>query len=112
MAKITINPMTLDYHSVPTDDNNHMTNPNNSIQMWTLTRLCPYHYERTVLGVFIDAEAALYRLKRLTQMSPADGEEFTLECHDVKTITEERVAFEEYESSKKSDGSKVVGIGA
>ena len=80
--------------------------------MWTLTRLCPYHYERTVLGVFIDAEAALYRLKRLTQMSPADGEEFTLECHDVKTITEERVAFEEYESSKKSDGSKVVEIGA
>ena len=42
----------------------------------------------------------------------ADGEEFTLECHDVKTITEERVAFEEYESSKKSDGSKVVEIGA
>jgi len=88
-----------------------MTNPNNSIQMWTLTRLCPYHYERTVLGVFIDAEAALYRLKRLTDMA-ADGEEYTLECHDVKTITEERVAFEEYESSKKSDGSKVVEIGA
>lgn len=90
-----------------------MTNPNNSIQMWTLTRLCPYDYERTVLGVFIDAEAALYRLKRLTHIA-TDGEEYTLECHDVKTITEERVAYEEYKDnmSKKSDGSKVVEIGA
>ena len=81
--------------------------------MWTLTRLCPYHYERTVLGVFIDAEAALYRLKKLTHVA-ADGEEYTLECHDVKTITEERVAYEEYmdNMSKKSDGSKVVEIGA
>ena len=90
MAKITTDPMTSDYHSVPTDDKYIKTfDACDDPIVYTLVRVSPYTMEDMLLGVFDSKEAVLRRLARIMDR-PEHDETFKIETHNLRDLKMEQ----------------------
>ena len=92
MAKITTDPMTSDYHSVPTDDKDKYIKTFDACDdpiVYTLVRTSPYTYDDMLIGVFDSRESALLRLRRVMDR-PENDETFKIETHNLRNITQEQ----------------------
>ena len=102
MAKITTDPMTSDYHSVPTttkeefiENDKLMTQFIKTFDaaddpiVYVLIRTSPYTFDDMILGVFDSRESALIRLKRVMDR-PENDETFKIETHNLRTVTQEQ----------------------
>ena len=86
MAKITKDPMTSDYHSVPTDDKYIKTfDAADDPIVYVLVRTSPYTFDDMILGVFDSRESALTRLKRVMDR-PENDETFKIETHNLRNL--------------------------
>ena len=88
MAKITKDPMTSDYHSVPTDDKDKYIKTFDTCDdpiVYTLERTSPYTFDDMILGVFDSRESALVRLKRVMDR-PENDETFKIETHNLRNL--------------------------
>ena len=97
MAKITKDPMTSDYHSVP-DSVSKAALAEQHIKtfdacddpiVYVLVRTSPYTMDDMILGVFDSRESALIRLKRVMDR-PAHDEMFKIETHNLRTVKLEK----------------------
>ena len=92
MAKITIDPMTSDYHSVPTDDKDKYIKTFDAADdpiVYVLVRTSPYTMDDMILGVFDSQESALIRLKRVMDR-PEHDEMFKIETHNLRNLQNEQ----------------------
>ena len=86
MAKITKDPMTSDYHSVPTNDKYIKTfDAADDPIVYVLIRTSPYTFDDMILGVFDSRESALVRLKRVMDR-PENDETFKIETHNLRNL--------------------------
>ena len=86
MAKITKDPMTSDYHSVPTDDTYIKTfDAVDDPIVYVLVRTSPYTMDDMILGVFDSRESLLIRLKRVMDR-PENDEMFKIETHNLRNV--------------------------
>ena len=86
MAKITKDPMTGDYHSVPTDDKYIKTfDAADDPIVYVLIRTSPYTMDDMILGVFDSRESVLLRLKRVMDR-PENDETFKIETHNLRNL--------------------------
>ena len=86
MAKITTDPMTSDYHSVPTDDKYIKTfDAVDDPIVYVLVRTSPYTMDDMILGVFDSRESVLVRLKRVMDR-PENDETFKIETHNLRNL--------------------------
>jgi len=65
---------------------------NNQVEYYTITSICPYDGQPTVIGIFEDIDAVSYRLKR---MYTSCGDEYRIECHHLQTADIESEALQE-----------------
>ena len=92
MAKITTDPMTSDYHSVPTDDKDKYIKTFDAADdpiVYVLIRTSPYTFDDMLIGVFDSRESALIRLKRIMDR-PENDETFKIETHNLRNIMQEK----------------------
>ena len=92
MAKITKDPMTSDYHSVPTDDNDKYIKTFDACDdpiVYTLVRTSPYTYDDMLIGVFDSRESVLRRLARIMDR-PENDETFKIETHNLRNLEQEK----------------------
>ena len=90
MAKITKDPMTSDYHSVPTDDKYIKTfDTADDPIVYTLVRTSPYTYDDMLIGVFDSKESVLRRLARIMDR-PENDETFKIETHNLRNLEQEK----------------------
>jgi len=90
MAKITTDPMTSDYHSVPTDDKYIKTfDTADDPIVYTLVRTSPYTYDDMLIGVFDSKESVLRRLARIMDR-PENDETFKIETHNLRSLEQEK----------------------
>ena len=86
MAKFTKDPMTSDYHSVPTDDKYIKTfDAADDPIVYVLVRTSPYTMDDMILGVFDSRESLLIRLKRVMDR-PENDEMFKIETHNLRNL--------------------------
>tara|TARA_B100000424_G_scaffold103710_1_gene78088 strand:- start:49 stop:342 length:294 start_codon:yes stop_codon:yes gene_type:complete len=64
----------------------------NQPEYYTITSICPYDGQPTVIGIFEDMDAVSYRLKRLYTSC---GDEYRIECHHLQTADSESEALQE-----------------
>jgi hypothetical protein len=60
------------------------------MKLFTLTRVCPYDAEHTILGIFNDLEGVVERIRMFKKTTDA-GEEYKIECF-VLTSTEDQIS--------------------
>ena len=86
MAKITKDPMTSDYHSVPTDDKYIKTfDAADDPIVYVLIRTSPYTFDDMLIGVFDSRESVLCRLRRIMDR-PENDETFKIETHNLRNL--------------------------
>ena len=86
MAKITTDPMTSDYHSVPTDDKYIKTfDAADDPIVYVLVRTSTSTMYDMILGVFDSRESLLIRLKRVMDR-PENDEMFKIETHNLRNL--------------------------
>jgi hypothetical protein len=91
MAKITTDPMTSDYHSVPTDDKDKYIKTFDAADdpiVYVLIRTSPYTMDDMVLGVFDSRSAIIRRLSRIMDR-PENDEVFKIETHNLRNYKQE-----------------------
>ena len=90
MAKITTDPMTSDYHSVPTDDKYIKTfDAADDPIVYVLIRTSPYTFDDMLIGVFDSKESVMIRLNRI--MDRADNDEvFKIETQHLRNVQQEK----------------------
>ena len=92
MAKITIDPMTSDYHSVPTDDKDKYIKTFDAADdpiVYVLVRTSPYTFDDMLIGVFDSRESLMIRLKRIMDR-PENDEVFKIETHNLRNLEQEK----------------------
>ena len=86
MAKITKDPMTSDYHSVPTDNKYIKTfDAADDPIVYVLVRTSPYTFDDMIIGVFDSRESLMIRLKRVMDR-PENDETFKIETHNLRNL--------------------------
>ena len=86
MAKITKDPMTSDYHSVPTDNKYIKTfDAADDPIVYVLVRTSPYTFDDMIIGVFDSRESSMIRLKRVMDR-PENDETFKIETHNLRNL--------------------------
>ena len=86
MAKITKDPMTSDYHSVPTDNKYIKTfDAADDPIVYVLIRTSPYTFDDMLIGVFDSRESVLLRLRRIMDR-PENDETFKIETHNLRNL--------------------------
>ncbi len=66
-------------------------------EYFTLCSVCPYDGSTTVLGIFENLDAVMYRLKRLHSTC---GDEYRIECFHVRTASAECELYSEEETNR------------
>ena len=90
MAKITTDPMTSDYHSVPTADKYIKTfDAADDPIVYVLIRTSPYTFDDMLIGVFDSKEALMIRLNRIMDR-PENDETFKIETHNLRNLQQEK----------------------
>ena len=90
MAKITTDPMTSDYHSVPTDDKYIKTfDAADDPIVYVLIRTSPYTFDDMLIGVFDSKESLMIRLNRIMDR-PENDETFKIETHNLRNLQQEK----------------------
>ena len=92
MAKITKDPMTSDYHSVPTDDKDKYIKTFDAADdpiVYVLVRTSPYTFDDMLIGVFDSRESLMIRLKRIMDR-PENDEVFKIETHNLRNLQNEQ----------------------
>ena len=91
MAKITKDPMTSDYHSVPTTDDKYIKTFDAADDpiVYVLIRTSPYTFDDMLIGVFDSKESLMIRLKRIMDR-PENDEVFKIETHNLRNLEQEK----------------------
>ena len=66
-------------------------------EYFTLCSVCPYDGSFTVLGIFENMDAVVYRMK---QMYSSCGDEYRIECFHLTTAEDESVKYNEQQVNR------------